>query len=73
MTTPAGVPSATDYEASSDEQVSTSVAKWNANLDAIQLRKKLQAEGRQASPAEQEILAKHSGFGDIAFEQGFSY
>ncbi len=64
-------PAITDYAASSDTLPATPVARWNAKIEAIRLLKRLEAEGRQATPAEQEMLAKYSGFGDSAFEQGF--
>ncbi len=34
-----------------------------ANLDAIELVKRLEAEGRQATPEEQKLLAKYAGWG----------
>ncbi|KKQ53961.1 MAG: methylase protein, partial [Candidatus Woesebacteria bacterium GW2011_GWC1_38_13] len=47
------------------------VAKFDANLDAIRLIKKLEAEQRQATPIEQATLSKYSGFGDSKFNDGF--
>ena len=51
----------------------TPIARWSANIAAIRLLKELQAQGRPATPEERGVLAKYSGFGDSAFEQGFSY
>ena len=62
-----------DYVATDKELPQTPIARWDANIAAIRLLKKLQSEGRQATPADQEVLAKYSGFGDSAFEQAFSY
>ena len=42
------------------------VARLDANLAAIKVVKALQAEGRAATPAEQEILARWSGWGAVA-------
>ena len=50
----------------------TPVARWEANIEAIRLLKELQAQERPATPAERAVLARYSGFGDSAFEQGFS-
>ena len=64
----------TDYAASGSGQLpGTPVARWNANIAAIRTLKELEAEGRPATPAEQAVLAKYSGFGDSAFEQGFGH
>ena len=51
----------------------TPIARWEANIAAIRLLKELQAQDRVATPAERAVLAKYSGFGDSAFEQGFSH
>lgn len=40
--------------------------KVAANLTAIRLVKELEKDGRQASPAEQEVLAKYVGWGGLA-------
>ena len=42
------------------------MARLDANLAAIKVVKALQAEGRAAAPAEQEILARWSGWGAVA-------
>jgi len=42
------------------------VARLDANLAAIKVVKELQAEGRAATPAEQEVLARWSGWGAVA-------
>lgn len=41
------------------------VDRANANIAAIKLVKKLQAEGRNATPAEKKIIAKFSGWGAL--------
>jgi hypothetical protein len=46
-------------------------ARFDANLAAIRTHKLLDQEQRQATPEEQSILAKYSGFGDSAFEGAF--
>ena len=76
MTTASMAPTTapTDYAASGGGQLpGTPVARWNANIAAIRTLKELEAEGRPATPAEQAVLAKYSGFGDSAFEQGFGH
>ncbi|KKL99035.1 hypothetical protein LCGC14_1818470, partial [marine sediment metagenome] len=47
-------------------------ARFDANLEAIRLVKFLEVEERRATPVEQAIIAKFSGFGDSAFEDAFS-
>ena len=42
------------------------MARLEANLAAIKVVKALQAETRAATPAEQEILARWSGWGAVA-------
>jgi N12 class adenine-specific DNA methylase len=41
-------------------------AKYSANIEAIKLIKKLEAEGRYATAAEQAILAKYVGWGGLS-------
>ena len=41
-------------------------ARFGANIDAIRLIKQLEAEGRFATPAEQEILSKYVGWGGLS-------
>ena len=41
-------------------------ARTRANIDAIKLVKQIAAEGRIATPAEQEILSKYVGWGGLA-------
>ncbi len=47
-------------------------AKVRANLDAIQLLKKLEAEDRFATPEEKSVLAKYTGWGGLkeVFDEG---
>ena len=49
----------------------TPVRRWEANIEAIKTLKQIEAEGRPATPSEQAIFARYSGFGDSAFEQAF--
>ena len=67
------LPAATDYIAEDLELPATPVARWNANIRAIRLLKDLEAQGRQATPQEQRILAQYAGFGDSAFESAFGH
>ena len=41
-------------------------AKFRANMDAISLLKELEAENRQATPEEQEILSRYVGWGGLS-------
>ncbi len=41
-------------------------ARYKANVEAIRLVKQLEADGRIATPAEQEILSKYVGWGGIS-------
>ena len=41
-------------------------ARYKANVEAIRLVKKLEAEGRYATEAEQELLSKYIGWGGLA-------
>ena len=41
-------------------------AKFRANMDAINLLKELEFDGRQATPQEQTVLAKYVGWGGLA-------
>ncbi len=41
-------------------------AKFRMNMDAINLLKELEADGRQATPEEQAVLAKYVGWGGLA-------
>ena len=53
-----------DYVARPEDIVSGAVSKYNANMDALRLGKRLEAEGRVPTPEEQSILARYSGWGD---------
>lgn len=44
--------------------------RYSRNRDAISLLKRLEGEGRLATPEEQRILARYSGFGDSGLRQG---
>lgn len=41
-------------------------ARFQANVEAIRLIKKLEDEGRNATPAEQEVLSKYVGWGGLS-------
>mgnify|MGYP002408146967 CR=1 FL=1 len=41
-------------------------AKYKANVEAIRLLQTLEAEGRSASPAQQEVLSRYVGWGALA-------
>lgn len=41
-------------------------AKFRMNMDAINLLKELEFDGRQATPEEQEVLSKYVGWGGLA-------
>ena len=56
-----------------DEFPRTAIARWEANVAAIQVVKKLEAAKRPATAAEQKALGQYSGFGDSAYEQAFKY
>lgn len=45
--------------------------RFDNNLRAIVLLKQLDEEGRKATPSEQVVLAKYSGFGDSGFNPAF--
>jgi len=47
------------------------VARFDANLAALALLKTLAPDGRRATPEEQVVLARFSGFGDSTFEPAF--
>ena len=48
-----------------DPAPTTNKARYEANIAAIRLLKQLQDEGRQATPAEQRVLAKFTGWGGL--------
>jgi N12 class adenine-specific DNA methylase/adenine-specific DNA methylase len=52
----------------SDDNLGTggAKAKFRMNMDAINLLKELEFDGRQATPEEQEILSKYVGWGGLA-------
>ena len=56
-----------DYHIS-DEQigVGTPLERFNNNINAIELLRMLEAEDRNATPEEQDILAKYVGWGGLA-------
>lgn len=50
---------------------SGAVARFNANVEAIKTLKVIESQNRSATPEEQVILSKYSGFGDSAFNSAF--
>ena len=61
-----------DYQFAAGESVPrTAIERWNANIGAIRLLRQLEAEDRAATPEEQAVLARYSGFGDAAFGKAF--
>ena len=48
-----------------DPAPTSNVARYEANMAAIRLLKQLQDEGRQATPEEQRVLAKFTGWGGL--------
>ena len=64
-------PPATDFhfpEDLTDFYPKTTRDKVETNVDAVRLVKSLEAERRQATPSEQELLAKYVGWGGLANE-----
>lgn len=62
-----------DYIFSAEDQLPrTATEQWEANMAAIRVVKDIEAEGRSATPEEQAILARYSGFGNSAFGQAFA-
>ncbi len=49
----------------------TASERWNANMDALRVLKIIESDKRQATPEEQAILSRYSGFGDSAFGKAF--
>ena len=63
------------YHITDDELgVGTPMQRYKNNIAAVQLLKKLESEGRLATPEEQEILARYVGWGGLAdcFDQRHS-
>ena len=61
------VPAAENFRITDDNLgVGGPKAKFRANLEAINLLKELEAEGRQATPEEQEVLSRYVGWGGLA-------
>jgi len=63
------LPSGEDWIPSGDK------SKVRANLEAIALLKKLEAEGRAATPEEKTVLARYTGWGGVkqVFDEGKAY
>ena len=62
-----------DYVLTANDQLpKTATEQWEANMDAIRTVKDIEADGRSATPEEQAILARYSGFGNSAFGQAFA-
>ncbi len=54
-----------------EEILNTPNKRIRANVEALRLLKRLEGEGRQATPSEQEILARYTGWGSLG-EQFFN-
>src|SRR3972149_7725052 len=63
-----------DFVLQSDSDIGAMMgpaARFDANVEAITVLKQIEAENRTATPDEQAIMAKYSGFGDSAFSAAF--
>lgn len=60
-----------DHVCTADDFVTGAAARFDANLAAIEVLQSIEANSRQASPEEQRVLARFSGFGDSTFEPAF--
>jgi hypothetical protein len=60
-----------DHVCTADDFVTGATARFDANLAAIEVLQSMEASSRQASPDEQQVLARFSGFGDSTFEPAF--
>ena len=56
----------------SDQLPVRDIEQWDANIAAIRTLRAIEGEGRAATPEEQAVLARYSGFGNSAFSQAFS-
>ena len=64
---PGNTPPAQNFRISDDLLgVGGAKAKFRANMDAINLLKELEFDGRQATPEEQNILSQYVGWGGLA-------
>ena len=62
-----------DYIFSDSDQLPVkAVEQWDANIAAIRTLRAIEAGGRKATPEEQAVLARYSGFGNSAFAQAFA-
>ena len=55
-----------NYKIKEDTQNRNAVQRANDNIKAIKLLKQIESENRFATPEEQEILAKYSGWGGLS-------
>ena len=46
-------------------------ARWGANLEALRTLKRIEREGREATPEERDALKRFAGFGDSSFNSAF--
>ena len=61
-----------DYQFKYGDDVPVTPAnRFDMNLEAIKIVKRLESQGREATPQEQAVLAKYAGFGDSAFNPAF--
>ena len=71
---PASVPPAKDIELTEKSDIgfnAGAAARFDANMAAIKTLKTIEDEHRQATPEEQTILSKYSGFGDSGMGGAF--
>ena len=72
LPTPAPAAEGRDIILTSDEfAIKSPAARFDANLDALRTLRAVEAEGRKATPEEQEVIARFSGWGDSAFNDAF--
>ena len=66
QTSPEAVPAAGNFRITDDNLgVGGSKQKFRMNVEAIRTLQRIEAEGRTATPAEQEILSRYVGWGGI--------
>ena len=65
LSSPAEAPQAENFRITAENYDTTPKQKYKANAEAIRTVKTLETEGRTATPEEQEILSRYSGWGGI--------
>ncbi len=69
--TPAPVSHDINLNTSNAHRPFSATERWNANMDALRALKIIENDNRKATPEEQAIIARYSGFGDSAFGKAF--